>query len=244
MINWRKINNIWCIWPSRPIGVIEMIGGSYLSTTPQISYRRLLEGFFNKGFAIHAFEYIPGFDHQRLSSEAWKQLHKANSMLKQRISYQPLCFRLGHSLGCKLHLLSPDYGRNSRGLITLSFNNFEAQKSIPLLNTMVKKLKIDKEFNPSPVETLQIISTNYSQPRNLIISFYDDKLDQSRQLLQCLKNRSYDESESRSIEGNHLTPVSAGFRKNIFRDLVDDRTKEKNIVKLVELISQWCISSS
>ena len=133
MSHWRRIGNLWCLWPSKPIGIIEMLGGSYLASTPHISYRRLLEELHSKNLAIHAWGYLPGLDQQAQANEAWKALRAIRNQLKERISSLPPSTRLGHSLGCKLHLLAPDGGRNGNGLIAMSFNNFTANRSIPLL---------------------------------------------------------------------------------------------------------------
>ena len=76
MSNWRKIDRTWCYWPSNPIALIEMIGGSYLSVTPNITYKSLLESLILKKFAIHAWSYIPSFDHQAQANDAWKCLRK------------------------------------------------------------------------------------------------------------------------------------------------------------------------
>ena len=64
MTYWRNINSVWCVWPSRPSILVEMIGGSYLASTPHISYRNLLECLSNQNIAIHAWSYLPGLDHQ------------------------------------------------------------------------------------------------------------------------------------------------------------------------------------
>ena len=109
MTNWRKIDQTWCSWPSKPTALIEMIGGSYLAATPNISYKTLLNSLSQKNIAIHAWSYIPSLDHQAQANEAWKDLRKCRLKLESRIgniSYEPI--RLGHSLGCKLHLIAPD----------------------------------------------------------------------------------------------------------------------------------------
>ena len=53
MTHWRKIDQTWCSWPSNPTGLIEMIGGSYLSASPNISYKKLLNALSEKNIAIH-----------------------------------------------------------------------------------------------------------------------------------------------------------------------------------------------
>ena len=158
MARWRQFDKVWCNWPSRPKGLIEMIGGSYLAASPNISYKKLLHSLAKKNFAIHTWSYIPGFDHQSQANEAWKDLRKCRLKLESRIvniSYKTI--RIGHSLGCKLHLIAPDGGRNCNGLVAISFNNFKADKSIPMLRKMSKRLNFQTEFSPSPIETLNLI---------------------------------------------------------------------------------------
>ena len=122
MISFRRIGKTWCNWPNKPVGLIEMIGGTYLATSPHISYRRLLEGLVMQNLAIHAWSYIPGFDHQSQATKAWQSFRYCRNKLEKRIGNIPNVIRLGHSLGSKLHFLAPDGGRNSQGLISLSFN--------------------------------------------------------------------------------------------------------------------------
>ena len=131
MSKWRRLGDCWVLWPRQTRGVVEFLGGSYLAATPQISYRRLLEGLADQGLAVHAWSYVPGFDHQLQAREAWDAMRQARSRLEQRDGRRWTPVRLGHSLGCKLHLLAPDGGRGSRSLIALSFNNFTADQSIP-----------------------------------------------------------------------------------------------------------------
>lgn len=119
--------------------MIEFIGGSYLAASPQISYRRLLEELARNGWRVHAWSYVPGFDHQNQANAAWRSFRQARreqaSSSQERHADRPALkpLRLGHSLGCKLQLLAPDGGRGSRGLVALSFNNFSAERSVPLL---------------------------------------------------------------------------------------------------------------
>ena len=125
MVKWRKIEKTWCSWPSKPSALIEMIGGSYLAATPNISYKTLLNCLSQRNIAIHAWSYIPSLDHQAQANEAWKDLRDCRLKLEARIgkiSYEPI--RIGHSLGCKLHLIAPDGGRKSKLFIGISFNNF------------------------------------------------------------------------------------------------------------------------
>ena len=158
----RRISDVFCQWPSRPIGLIELIGGSYLSIKPEITYKKLISGLLQRNFAVHSWSYIPNFDHQIQANHAWKQFRLSRNILEKRVGFKQNSIRLGHSLGCKLHLLAPDGGRNCNGLVAISFNNFKADKSIPLLRKMSQKLNFQTEFSPSPNETLNLVREHLS----------------------------------------------------------------------------------
>tara|TARA_Y100001968_G_scaffold330263_1_gene381613 strand:+ start:4393 stop:5133 length:741 start_codon:yes stop_codon:yes gene_type:complete len=241
MSRWRLEEKTWCNWPSQPIGLIEIIGGSYFSASPQISYKYLLENLEKKGFAIHAWSYIPSFDHQFQANEAWKNFRNCRKKLKSRISDNLKVIRLGHSLGSKLHLLSPDNGYNSNAFISLGFNNFNATKSIPMLGKITSKLKFDTEFSPSPKETMHLISNNYLQANNLVINFSNDKIDQSLSLVKCLRMRDIDKTITMQINGNHLTPVSTGLTQSIMEDFEMSLPKPKNLEALLKIIASYSL---
>ena len=237
----RSISDVFCYWPSKPIGLIEIIGGSYISIKPEIAYKKLISGLFQRNYAIHAWSYIPNFDHQIQANLAWKQFRKSRKILKKRVGLIPKSIRLGHSLGCKLHLLAPDGGRNSKGLVAISFNNFKANKSIPMLYKMSERLNFQTEFSPSPIETLNLINDYYEQVNNLLISFKNDNLDQSNILLKSLKGRDSDNSEIIKIDGNHLTPVSLGLRENLIGSTIKSSLKYKKIDLIVGQVTNWKI---
>ena len=142
MYSWKLLEDTWCCWPPQPIGMVEVIGGSYLGTTPHISYKLLLEGLIKRNFAVHAWRYVPGLDHQAHANNAWKGFRICRRKLEARIGTQYRPIRIGHSLGCKLHLLAPDLGRNSKAFIGLSFNNFKADESIPMLSKVLSLIHI------------------------------------------------------------------------------------------------------
>ena len=235
----RRISDVSCQWPSRPVGLIEIIGGSYISIKPEVTYKRLISALLQKNYAVHAWSYIPNFDHQFQANHAWKQFRQSRKILEKRVGFIAKSIRLGHSLGCKLHLLAPDGGRNCNGLVAISFNNFKADKSIPMLSKMSQKLNFATEFSPSPAETLKIIREDYEQINNLLIKFKNDNLDQSNLLLKSLKERSFDNSEIIQLEGNHLTPVSAGLREKVLKANLNSSLKYKKIDLIVDQITDW-----
>jgi hypothetical protein len=234
MARWRQLGDVWELGSSvaAPYGSIEFIGGSYLAATPQLSYRRLLEALAQRGWHVLAWSYVPGFDHQSQANQAWRQFRSLRGD-------GPPPLRLGHSLGCKLHLLAPDGGRNGLGLAALSFNNFSAGRSVPLLAELGQQLNFRSEFSPSPEETLRQVASSYRQPRNLLVRFNRDGLDQSRRLLDTLRQRPSDSSAVLELPGDHLTPASAGLRRNLLGDWADDPGRQRQIDALAEQITAW-----
>ena len=243
---WRQRGAIWTLESAaRGPGeapLLEFIGGSYLAATPQLSYRRLLEALAGRGWAVHAWSYVPGFDHQRQAVEAWREFRRqrrADTQAAGELESRRPVLRLGHSLGCKLHLLAPDGGRACQALVALSFNNFSAERSVPLLAEMGQQLGFRSEFSPSPEETLRQVSGNYHQNRNLLVRFRRDNLDQSGRLLAALQRRPDDRSELVELPGDHLTPASAGLRRNLLGDWADDPARQRQIDGLAERILEW-----
>ena len=237
----RRIGDVSCQWPSRPVGLIELIGGSYISIKPEITYKKLISIFLQRNFAVHSWGYIPNFDHQLQANHAWKQFRQSRKILEKRVGLIPKSIRIGHSLGCKLHLLSPDGGRNCDGLVAISFNNFKADKSIPLLRKMSQKLNFQTEFSPSPTETLNLIREHYEQINNLLIKFKNDNLDQNDLLLKSLNKRSSDKSKLMQLDGNHLTPVSIGIREKFLKSNFQTSLKYEKIDLIVDQVTQWKI---
>ncbi|MFM7465695.1 MAG: DUF1350 family protein [Cyanobium sp.] len=223
--------------PDRSFGLVEFIGGSYLAATPQISYRRLLEALAARGWQVRAWSYVPGFDHQSQANEAWRAFRQAREQAPLEGGTSVL--RLGHSLGCKLHLLAPDNGRTCSGLVALSFNNFSAERSVPLLAEFAQQFGFRTEFSPSPSETLRQVSSSYRQPRNLLVRFRSDGLDQSRRLFGVLQERPDDATSLLELPGDHLTPASAGLRRQWLGDWADDPSRQRLIDRLAEAISGW-----
>ena len=247
---WQQRGGLWLL-PSAsatPRGLIEFIGGSYLASSPQLSYKRLLEALSRRGWRVHAWSYVPGFDHQSQAIEAWRSFRRVRVVEglvetgQQSNLQQPLALRLlrlGHSLGCKLHLLAPDAGRPIRGLVALSFNNFSAERSVPFLAEVGQQLGFRSEFSPSPAETLRIVSQTWRQPRNLLVRFRRDQLDQSARLLEALRQCPNDASQLLELTGDHLTPASAGLRRNLLGDWADDPARQRQIEHLADQISAW-----
>ena len=230
--------NNYCYWPSNPKKIIEFIGGSYLASKPDLAYKRFIESLIDKNYAVHAYKYTPQFDHQELAIKAWKDFKNCQRLLSKRIGISIPSIRIGHSLGCKLHLISPDGGRNCEKFISISFNNFSANKSIPFLKQLSQKLEFNSEFSPSPEKTYGIIEKTYNQKNNFLIKFNSDELDQTDRLLSCLRSRKEDNSKGIKLKGTHTIIASAGLRGNLLGDWADDDFKRYTIKKISNLIEK------
>ena len=233
MTRWRQRGDIWELEPAAlERGTLEFIGGSYLAASPQLSYRRLLEALASLGWRVRAWSYVPGFDHQDQANLAWRRF-------RQLRGADGAVLRLGHSLGCKLHLLAPDGGRGSSSLVALSFNNFSAERSIPLLAELGQQFNFRSEFSPSPEQTLTQVALTYRQPRNLLVRFNRDQIDQSKRLLGVLQARPDDASELQELPGDHLAPASAGLRQNLLGKWADDPARQQALERIARTIDTW-----
>ncbi|MBM5798664.1 MAG: DUF1350 domain-containing protein [Cyanobacteria bacterium K_Offshore_0m_m2_072] len=241
MARWRSSGDLWLLDPPGCSDrLLEFIGGSYLAASPQLSYRRLLEALASLGWQVRAWRYVPGFDHQQQANAAWRSFRA----LRQQAGPAPRgVLRLGHSLGCKLHLLAPDSGRGCDGLASLSFNNFSAERSVPLLADLGQQFGFRCEFSPSPAATLEQVARSYKQPRNLLVRFAADRIDQSTRLLAVLRSRSGDASELLELPGDHLSPASGGLRRQLLGSWADDQARGRRIEHLASRINDWAAAA-
>jgi len=238
-MNWKQIAGSWVIIPVRPIGIVHFLGGAFVATAPHITYRLLLEYLAEKGFAIVATPFVNTLDHSAIAEQVLLNFERVLVRLEEREpafrGYLPI-YGLGHSMGCKLHLLIGSANQVKRaGNILISFNNYAARDAIPLVEQF--NTAVNVEFTPSPTETYRQVKENYNIRRNLLIKFNNDTLDQSAALTKLLQNRFGDMVTTQTLAGNHLTPLGqdvkweAGqefnpldafgqwFRQGVYRDL-------------------------
>jgi len=245
MARWRSADDLWLLDPpaqGRAAPLLEFIGGSYLAATPQLSYRRLLEAMAQLGWQVRAWTYVPGFDHQQQANTAWRRFRQWRQQQGEAATggrTGPPVLRLGHSLGCKLHLLAPDGGRGCDGLVALSFNNFSAERSVPLLAELGQQIGFRSEFSPSPAATLELVQRAYRQTRNLLVRFDADRLDQSSRLFDVLRSRADDASMLLELPGDHLTPASGGLRRQLLGGWADDPARGQRIEQLASRLNDW-----
>ena len=238
-MNWKQIAGSWVIIPERPIGIVHFLGGAFVATAPHVTYRLLLEYLAEKGFAVIATPFINTLDHSAIAELALLNFERVLVRLEEKETgfggYLPI-YGLGHSMGCKLHLLIGSVPRVQRaGNILISFNNYGAGDAIPMVEQL--NAAVNVEFTPSPAETYKLVQENYNVRRNLLIKFTSDTLDQSLPLTELLENRFKDMVAIKTLKGNHLTPLGQDvkwqpgqefnpldalgqwFKQEIYRDL-------------------------
>ncbi|MGF1540517.1 MAG: DUF1350 family protein [Pleurocapsa sp.] len=212
-MEWQEISGTSVYLPQEEVkGVIHFLGGAFVATAPQLSYRSLLEQIGKAGYAIIATPFLNTFEHGAIAREVLNRFEftldrlQKSDLLKTR--YLPI-YGIGHSMGCKLHLLIGSLFEVERaGNILISFNNYPVSRAIPFMEQIKMTPPFTLEFKPSPLETEELILKNYTIRRNLLIKFTDDNIDQTIVLNSILKQRFAKMVALLNLPGNHLTPIS------------------------------------
>ncbi|MEP0917788.1 DUF1350 family protein [Leptolyngbya sp. DQ-M1] len=216
-MDWQEISGNWVLVPDRPIAIIHFLGGAFVATAPQLTYRRLLEFLGDQGYLIVATPFVNTFDHAEIAESVLINFEKALNGVRSQYSvrYLPI-YGMGHSMGCKLHLLAGSlFSVERAGNIFISFNNYAAKEAVPFVEQFSQFLKpqgISVEFTPSPTETTALIRDRYSVRRNLIIKFADDSIDQSIPLAQLLEESYPGLITTHRLKGTHLTPLGPDMK--------------------------------
>ncbi len=201
-MEWQEVGGNWLLIPRRPRAVIHFLGGALVAAAPQVTYRRLLEVLARSGYLVVATPLVNNPYHQDMAREALASLERT---LAPWPGYLPV-YGLGHSMGCKLHLLIGSLLAAERaGNIFLAFNNFPAQQAVPWIDKLGVSLPL--EFTPDPAATLELARTTYRVSRNLLVKFRNDDLDQTDTLYPLLQGRFPGLTTLQCLPGHHLTPL-------------------------------------
>ena len=212
-MEWQEVSGSWVYLPqSEILGVVHFLGGAFVATAPQLSYRLLLEQIGKAGYVIVATPFLNTFEHTAIARDVLNRFETILDRLQERDRlgkrYLPI-YGIGHSMGCKLHLLIGSlFDVERAGNILISFNNYPASRAIPFMEQLKMTPPFDLEFIPSPQETEQLITKSYAIRRNLLIKFTDDNIDQTIYLNPILRKRFSDMIAVLNLPGNHLTPIS------------------------------------
>jgi hypothetical protein len=240
-MEWLEISGNWVLIPPQPIAIIHFLGGAFVGTTPNLTYRRLLEQLGREGYVIVATAFVNTLDHGAIARRCLSQFDHLLAKLRetQRIPQQYLpIYGVGHSMGSKLHLLIGSlFSVERAGNILISFNNYPVRRAIPLIEQLEIDRSFSLEFTPSPEETEDLVLHQYAVRRNLTVKFARDNIDQTLALNPLLDRRFPQMVSTLTLPGNHLTPLGqeiewqAGeaftpldaigqwFKQNLSRDL-------------------------
>ena len=209
-MDWQEFSGSWVLIPQRPIGIIHFLGGAFVATAPQLTYRWLIEQLGREGYAVIATPFVNTLDHTAIARNVLNRFEnilerlRATNRLGQR--YLPI-YGVGHSMGCKLHLLIGSlYSVERAGNLLISFNNYPARRAIPFVEQLDNRA-FNVEFTPSPLETDNLVAKSYSVRRNLLIQFNNDTIDQTVSLNTTLQTRFPSMVVLLTLPGNHLTPL-------------------------------------
>lgn len=211
-MDWQEVSGNWLLVPRRPRGIIHFLGGAFVAAAPHLTYRWLLEKLAQAGYVIVATPFVNTFDHGAIAKEVLTTFDQGLYYLRGRLSdvaYLPV-YGLGHSMGCKVHLLINSLFQAERtGNMLLSFNNYPAKRSIPFLEQVIQfSPAFNVEFTPSPAETLALVAEQYMVQRNLLIKFRNDDIDQTRPLSEVLVRRFPEQTGVQILPGSHTTPIA------------------------------------
>ncbi|MBW4611803.1 MAG: DUF1350 family protein [Desmonostoc vinosum HA7617-LM4] len=213
-MDWTEIRGNWVIIPRNPVGIIHFLGGAFVATAPHLTYRLLLEQLASKGYVIIATPFVNTLDHTAIAKSVLLNFDRTLERLQDsgalRKLYLPI-YGIGHSMGCKLHLLIGSLFKVERaGNILISFNNYAARDAIPLVEQFNTTFAI--EFTPTPLETNQLVQQRYNVRRNLLIKFNNDNLDQSAALTKILQARFSEMVTAQILTGTHTTPLGQDIK--------------------------------
>ncbi len=212
-MDWQEISGNWVLVPDRPIAIVHFLGGAFVATAPHLTYRRLLEFLAGQGYAIVATPFVNTFDHIEIAESVLRSFDRALEILQTRLikkRYIPI-YGIGHSMGCKLHLLIGSLFKVERsGNILISFNNFSARDAVPLVEQFSPVFSV--EFTPSPLEMNKMIGDRYQIRRNLLVKFDNDSIDQTYTLSELLKKRFPGMVTSQILKGSHTTPIGQDLK--------------------------------
>ncbi|MGB5592897.1 MAG: DUF1350 family protein [Crocosphaera sp.] len=210
-MEWQEISGSSVLLPRYPIAIIHFLGGAFVGTAPNFTYRWLLEQLGKEGYAIIATPFVNTLDHLGISRNVLNRFESILERLQSNNSlgqgYLPI-YGIGHSMGCKLHLLIGSlFSVERAGNILISFNNYPVKKAIPFLDKIDIDDSLNLEFTPSPDETKVIITKDYEIRRNLLIKFTQDNIDETMILTSILTEKYPNLVALQSLSGNHLTPL-------------------------------------
>jgi Protein of unknown function (DUF1350). len=92
-MDWQEISGNWVLIPSKPIAIVHFLGGAFVATAPQLTYRWLLEALGNQGYLVVATPFVNTLDHIAIARDVLNKFENALDRLRAtkllRSSYLP-----------------------------------------------------------------------------------------------------------------------------------------------------------
>ena len=200
-MEWRSLADNWLLQPQSPKGIVHFLGGAFVGATPHIVYDALLSSLAKAGYLVVATSYVTDPNHRRIASQIASDFQTVLAALS---TAQDLpIFGLGHSLGCKLHILNscqevtiPSPSRRA-GNILMAYSNASFRGDLPKW--------VPVEFQPSPEETEALIDRYYALNRTLLVKFERDSIDDIAALNRQLAQKLGSPLDYQLMPGDHGT---------------------------------------
>jgi hypothetical protein len=209
-MQWRAIAGSWVLNPKRAKGVVHFLGGAFVGSAPQLVYDYLLQQLASAGFAVVATPYTTIPDHRETAIAALRSLQQ---VLPQLDAISIPRFGLGHSLGCKLHLLGSCWEQSDpwqkslpprQGNILMAYSNASLRRSIPAADWVLPPV----EFEPSPTATERLIDHSYPVAQTLLVKFNRDDIDDIASLHRQLISKFGSAVRYFTLAGDHGTSAA------------------------------------
>ena len=132
-----------------PRALIHFLGGAIVGTSPDLTYRYLLERLAERGYLIVATSYNTSFDYLRICDQVISSFERVAPSLARQYGAVPV-IGVGHSCGALLHLLItclfPDTPRAANVLI--SYLNRSVPDAVPFLDEFFAPLFLAASTDP------------------------------------------------------------------------------------------------
>ncbi|MEM9568149.1 MAG: DUF1350 family protein [Cyanobacteria bacterium P01_E01_bin.34] len=198
-MEWRSLADNWVLQPQNPKAVVHFLGGAFVGAAPHVAYDALLTSLAEAGSLVITTPFFTNPQHGQIAEEVATTFR--NTLVALAVEELPV-FGMGHSLGCKLHLLNSC--RECAAGVGVRTGNVLMAYSNASFGGDVSEL-VPVEFEPSPRETETLIERDYSLERTLLVKFERDEIDDIEVLRRQLEHKLGDSIEYRVLAGDHGT---------------------------------------
>lgn len=209
MAQWREIFGNWVLIPNTPHAIIHFLGGAFVAAAPHVSYRSLLETLADDGYVIIATPFSnTTLDHRATAQQVLDAFNNTLTEVRSRYlrrQYLPI-YGVGHSMGCKLHLLiGSEFPQERAGNILIAYNNYPLKNAVPMLD-----------------QVSQFTNQLSSQLSNQLSQFTDPLAKQVSQVLPTLTKQMEAEFTPSPEQTNELIRDRYQVKRNLLLKFTTD----------------------